>query len=107
MQLEFGMQDRPLALAPLNSIPPERGLRVRLGQLDIALFRVGDTVHAIDDSCPHQGVSLSNGRLQGGIVSCPAHGLKFDVRDGCGTTQPPLRTRCHLVRVADGAVILD
>ncbi len=96
-----------LALAPLSDIPAERGLRVRAGGRDIALFRIGDTVHAMDDSCPHHGASLSSGRLQVAIVACPAHGLKFDVRTGCGTTQPPLQNACHRVQVTDGVVMLD
>lgn len=96
-----------LALAALSSIPAGRGLCVRANGQVIALFRVGETVHAIDDSCPHHGASLSNGRLEGCIVACPAHGLKFDVRSGHGTTNPPLFGKSYPVRVIDGMVLLD
>lgn len=96
-----------LPLAPLVSIPAERGLCVRKDGLTIALFRIDETVHAIDDSCPHHGASLSSGRLQGCIVACPAHGLKFDVRSGHGTTNPPLLGKRYPVHIVDGMVMLD
>ena len=102
-----GTPGRPLALAPVSSIPVGSGLRVRAGGRDIALFRVGETVHAMDDSCPHHGASLCSGRLQGAIVACPAHGLTFDVRTGCGTTQPPLQNVSYRVQIVDGVVVLD
>lgn len=97
----------PLALTLLSSIPAGRGLRVRTQGLDLALFRVGDTVHAMDDSCPHHGASLSAGRLQGAVLRCPAHGLCFDVRSACSVTQPPLQGRSYPVRVQGDVVVLD
>ena len=75
------MPARPLAR--LSDIPLDRGLSVAHGEGRIALFRIGDCVHAIADSCPHSGASLANGRLEGVYVRCPAHGLQFDVRTGC------------------------
>jgi 3-phenylpropionate/trans-cinnamate dioxygenase ferredoxin subunit len=49
----------------------------------VVLFNVEGVVHAIDNSCPHSGASLANGRLDGHVLQCPAHGLRFDIRSGC------------------------
>jgi len=49
----------------------------------IALFNVGGQIYAIDDTCPHAGGSLGLGKLNGRIVTCPAHGIKIDVATGC------------------------
>lgn len=64
---------------------PARGQRsiLRLEGKSIALFNVDDTLYAIDDSCPHAGGSLVVGKLDGRMVQCPAHGLKFDLATGC------------------------
>jgi 3-phenylpropionate/trans-cinnamate dioxygenase ferredoxin subunit len=40
-------------------------------------------VHAIENSCPHNGASLASGQLDGRILRCPAHGLRFDLTTGC------------------------
>ncbi|RAI71399.1 (2Fe-2S)-binding protein [Pseudomonas fluorescens] len=48
----------------------------------LALFNVDGQLFAIDDSCPHQGASLCGGRLEGPVIQCCAHGLRFDLRSG-------------------------
>jgi nitrite reductase/ring-hydroxylating ferredoxin subunit len=62
---------------------PEGGARCyRVGQRAIAVFRVRGELHAIDDTCPHRGGSLSEGDLDGTVVSCPRHGWQLDVTTG-------------------------
>lgn len=51
------------------------GRRWRLVEIDGALH-----VHAT--RCPHWLGPLENGRLEAGIVTCPWHGWRFDVRTG-------------------------
>lgn len=74
------MSLRPVAR--ISELPTARGLRVEVDGLAIALFRVGDEVYAIEDVCPHQGVPLSDGDLEGCVITCRAHGWPFDVRTG-------------------------
>jgi 3-phenylpropionate/trans-cinnamate dioxygenase ferredoxin subunit len=94
-------------LARLSDIPADRGLSVAFGDRRIALFRIGDSVHAIDDSCPHQGASLANGRLDGVFVKCPAHGLQFDVRSGCMKGNPGFGAQSLSVQVQADQVLID
>lgn len=63
---------------------PARGARVLLDVAgkSLALFNVADQLYAIDDSCPHQGASLCGGRLEGRVIQCCAHGLRFDLASG-------------------------
>lgn len=48
----------------------------------IALFRVGSSLVAVDDRCPHGGAPLSGGFLDGSILICPGHGSQFDLTSG-------------------------
>lgn len=48
----------------------------------IALYHVGNQVYACQDRCPHAGAVLSEGEVEGGVVTCPRHGSQFDVRTG-------------------------
>lgn len=63
---------------------PACGSRVLLTFADksLALFNVAEVFYAIDDSCPHQGASLCGGRLDGRVIQCCAHGLRFDLASG-------------------------
>ena len=69
---------------PQDSIPPPGQRRLwRHGERLVVLFNVDSTLYAVDDTCPHAGASLASGKLQGRMLQCPAHGLKFDLADGC------------------------
>jgi 3-phenylpropionate/trans-cinnamate dioxygenase ferredoxin subunit len=82
---------------------------VRIQGHQIVVFRSADTLHAIDDSCPHRGASLCTGRLDdSGHVRCPAHGLRFRLSDGRMAASPKgaaaLTARVYPVRVSDGVI---
>ena len=49
---------------------------------EILLARVGDKYYAADNRCPHLGGRLSQGKLEGTVVTCPLHGSRFDLKDG-------------------------
>lgn len=48
----------------------------------LAVYRVAGQWHAIADRCPHAGAVLSAGEIEGTVLTCPAHGSRFDVRTG-------------------------
>lgn len=49
---------------------------------EILLARAGDKHYATDNVCAHMGGKLSQGKLEGTIVTCPRHGSQFDLTDG-------------------------
>lgn len=75
-------------VARLEDIPERSPLAVFVGPWAIALYRVGDQVYATDDTCSHQGASLSEGWYEGFTVTCPAHGGQFDIRTGQAVRMP-------------------
>lgn len=91
--------DRADVLEPLG-----RAL-VRLGGQDIVVLRQAGVLHAFSDSCPHSGASLCSGKMVGGHIQCPAHGLRFRLTDGLLAGSPPgshassLGVRVYCVRI--------
>lgn len=49
---------------------------------EILVARVGDKYYAVGNRCPHMGGRLSQGQLEGTVVTCPRHGSQFDLEDG-------------------------
>lgn len=50
----------------------------------VALFRDADgRAHAIGGRCPHRFAALGHGRVAGGALACPYHGLRFDGTGAC------------------------
>ena len=52
---------------------------VTAGGHRILLARAGDKYFASDARCPHLGGNLSEGTLEGTIITCPLHGSQFDL----------------------------
>ena len=55
---------------------------VSVKEHEILLARVGEKYYAVNNRCPHMGGKLSQGKLEGTIVTCPRHGSQFDLSDG-------------------------
>ena len=91
-------------VAALADVPAGRARYVQLDGKGIALFNVGGDVYALDDSCPHAGSSLAFGKFEGAIVTCRAHGLRFDVRTGSMRGVAGLCAKTYPVEVAGGEI---
>jgi 3-phenylpropionate/trans-cinnamate dioxygenase ferredoxin component len=73
----------------------------------IVVFNLGGTFHAIDNACPHNGASLASGQLEGCLLRCPAHGLRFDVRTGCMPGPGGLSVTTFPVDIVDSKVVVS
>ena len=69
-------------VAKVSDIPAGKMKAVKIGDKDILVANVGGVFYAIADHCTHEGGRLSMGTLEGGVVTCPLHGSRFDVRTG-------------------------
>jgi 3-phenylpropionate/trans-cinnamate dioxygenase ferredoxin subunit len=49
---------------------------------ELLLARVGDQYYVSNNRCPHMGGKLSQGKMEGTIVTCPSHFSQFDIKDG-------------------------
>jgi 3-phenylpropionate/trans-cinnamate dioxygenase ferredoxin subunit len=67
----------------LDELPPGGRKLAFTGGRSIVPFNVEGTVHAIENSCPHNGASLASGQFDGRFLRCPGHGLRFDLTTDC------------------------
>ena len=72
----------------------------------LALFNVDGQLFAIDDSCPHQGSSLCGGRLEGRVIQCLAHGLRFDLHSGYLLNSRQFKVTNYPVEIIDGQAFI-
>jgi nitrite reductase/ring-hydroxylating ferredoxin subunit len=56
--------------------------KVTIEGIDILIINIDGKFYAIDALCTHYGGDLSDGTLQGNILTCPIHEAKFDVSNG-------------------------
>lgn len=59
-------------------------LPVTIWQQAIAVYRdANGQLHALEDVCPHKGVALHKGKVQGCNLACAYHGWEFDETGQC------------------------
>ena len=72
----------------LDELPAEGAIGVQIGELPVAVVRVGGEVYALHDVCSHEEVPLSEGEVYDHTVECWLHGSCFDLRTGQPTGPP-------------------
>ena len=78
---------------------PSGGRMVVVDGRHVALFRVGDDFHALDNMCLHRGGPLCDGQISNGVVTCPWHGWSFVLSTGAMVQDPGTGVSRHDVRV--------
>lgn len=94
-------------VARLSEIPSDRGKVIRVEGKEIALFRLDQSVYAIDNLCLHEGGPLGHGKVKDGVVACPWHLWRFDVRTGAMIEAPEMKVDCFQVRLEGEEVLVD
>ena len=94
---------------------------VNVAGRQILLARVEDKYYAIDNLCSHMKGNLSQGKLEGTVVTCPLHGSQFDISNGqvvrwlkgglmskVGSALKPSKDlTVYNVKVEDGKVLVE
>jgi nitrite reductase (NADH) small subunit len=73
----------------------------------VALFNVDGKITAIDGICPHAGGPLSEGVVEGGVITCPWHGWQFHLANGQNVYNAKCVQQCYEVKVEGGEILLS
>jgi nitrite reductase/ring-hydroxylating ferredoxin subunit len=92
--------------AELDQVKLGTGTTVTVQGKEIALFNVDGQIYAIDDACLHQGLSLGSSKLEGKVVTCRAHGWRFDVTTGSTMHVPGFGVSAYPVKIEDDKVLV-
>jgi len=72
----------------VSQLSPGRMTVATVGGRRVLVANVEGSYYAIADRCPHRGAYLSKGTLDNGIVTCPRHGSRFDLKTGKAVSGP-------------------
>jgi toluene monooxygenase system ferredoxin subunit len=73
----------------------------------VLIIKLDGEVYAFEDRCAHLGVALSEGMLEGGVLTCSAHLYQYDARTGDGVNPKSARLRTYPVAIEDGTIFVD
>lgn len=83
----------------LADFPHGAGRLVTVDGRHVAVFRLDDGLHALDNLCLHRAGPLCDGPVDNGVVTCPWHGWSYDIRSGTLTQDPRVGVDTYEVRV--------
>src|SRR5437867_10345036 len=97
-----------IKVAQTTDLPPGKAAAFDVEGLRIAVFNVGGSFYAIDDTCTHSGGPLCEGEVSDGKVTCPWHGADFDLKTGNALAPPAFENvRSYKVVVAGNEVQVE
>lgn len=97
---------RHIPIAPVEALRPGQRKLVFVDGASVVVFNIDGQAYAVDNSCPHNGASLASGQLDGYVLRCPAHGMRFDLRDGIEREATGLCPKQFPVQACDGQFVM-
>src|SRR4051812_24559829 len=76
-----------------------------VGEAEVLLVKIDGELHAYDGICPHQSISLIEGELENGLLTCRAHEWQFDAVSGVSVNPVGECLARHDVRVSDDGMV--
>ena len=98
-------------VASESDLPDGKAFRAATENGPVMLYKSGESLFAISNTCTHQGAPLDKGvvKIAGSVhtVTCPAHGSTFDLETG-RVMRPPAGKPVPVydVKVEDGRVFV-
>lgn len=104
-----GVAERPerVSAGPVAGLEPGRARAIAVGRREIAVFNVEGELHAIAGRCLHKGGRLAEGFVRDGIVTCPLHWWRYDLRTGGLVGSTGVRLARFPVSVVDGEIVVE
>jgi len=101
MQTEFRIFEVDAA-----RVVEDQPVQVKLSdQAALAVYVIDGQYYAVDDICTHEFAFLSEGYCENGVIECPLHQARFDVRTGAALGPPASLPICtYRTEVCDGVV---
>jgi len=82
-------------------------LPITLDGIKVLVVKIEDAVHAYEDRCAHLGAQLSNGALDGRVLTCAVHHWQYDATTGRGINPASACLTRFAVEIRDGIIFVD
>ncbi len=97
------MTEQPrVTLVPLGAPRGRRAWIVKHNGRSYAVFDLDGELQVTDAACPHNGGPLASGMVRDGVVTCPWHWYRFELRTGECRTAVGYQLRKYPVVSRDG-----
>ena len=96
----------PTRVAHIDDLAVGSMKMVRVDEQRLCLVRTSEGVFALDHACPHEGYGMTQGSLDGNLITCAWHNWKFRVDDGtCVIGEEDINTHATTVDSEGGVQV--
>jgi nitrite reductase (NADH) small subunit len=96
-----------VTLVPLGAPPGRSAWIIKHGGRSYAVFDVDGELEVTEAACPHYGGPLASGLVRDGVVTCPWHSYRFELRTGECRTSAFYRLRKYPVVTREGTAYAE
>lgn len=95
-------------VAKTKDIEDEAGKAFKIGDREIAVWKMGGKFYATDDICTHAYASLADGYVEDGCVECPLHAGRFEIATGKAMGAPVFTDlKTYALRIEGDDIIVE
>ncbi len=94
------------AVAPASAVRDDKPGTYAHGKVNVAVFRLGNRLYAIDNACAHEDGPIGEGTVDGNCVRCPYHDWLYDFTTGACITEPDRQRATFAVKEEGGQIWL-
>ena len=91
-----------------DEVREDEPLGVTVEDQEVAVARQGEEFFAVEDTCSHAAVALSEGDVEDCTIECWLHGSRFDLRTGKPSGPPATEpVAVYAVQLSGDDVLVD
>ncbi|MDB5611423.1 MAG: hypothetical protein JWP25_8323 [Bradyrhizobium sp.] len=105
LSLQRGGEQSTVSVGPSSSVGEGEKIVAELTDCRVLISRNAGKLYACSNQCPHYGVSLTDGAIDGKTIYCPACAVSFDLESGRSAC-PSLSIERFSVEEIDGSILL-
>ena len=97
-----------LRLGTTKEVPPGEMNQFKIKGKELLVVNIDNHFYCLEARCTHAGAPLSEGALNGDILTCPWHGSRFNFTDGSvvdGPARKPLAT--YKITIKDDQLLVE
>jgi 3-phenylpropionate/trans-cinnamate dioxygenase ferredoxin component len=95
-------------LCKVDYVPVAEMKQCQIDDTEVLVVNLNHQFFCLEARCTHAGAPLSEGELNGKVLSCPWHGSQFDVTDGRVLQGPADQSlKVYPVKTLDGDLYIE
>jgi nitrite reductase/ring-hydroxylating ferredoxin subunit/Fe-S cluster biogenesis protein NfuA len=91
----------------VDKVPESRILAVQVAGNSFILYRQGNHISCYQNTCSHLGSTLDEGKVENGIITCPAHGFQYKLETGECLTVPEVSLQSYPLKIRENKVFVQ